>query len=108
MNLYQHRKEKDEPACVNRLKTGLQNYTIKDEIEEEDEEIPEEGISPAQGTASATLKCYDSKLLSNKTFLRNNEFGKNILHQSHNDLLNSKLNQVPLTIKLKKPDDSKK
>jgi hypothetical protein len=35
---------------------GLQNFTIKDEIEEEDEEIPEEGISPSQETASAALK----------------------------------------------------
>ena len=108
LNLYQHRKEKEEPTRVSKLKMGLQNFTIKDEIEEEDEEIPEEGISPSQETASAALKCYNSKRLSNNPLLRSKDFGKNILHQSHNDILNSTLNQVPLTMKLKKPTDNKK
>jgi hypothetical protein len=55
MNMYQHRKEKESMQDLH-IKANL-NYTVKNEIEEEhDDVIPEEAENLENDTASANLK----------------------------------------------------
>lgn len=78
-------------------------FNVEDGIADElDDIIPEEGVSE-QETAGATLKYYNSKLLSNKPF--RNKSKQKLLHQSHSAMLNQSLSHIPKSMPMKKPMD---
>lgn len=101
MNNYKPKNTEKLPRRNNKLLMSVQNLTLQDEIEEEDEEaIPEEGNSPGDDTACANINKYNSKLLSNNTRFRNTLQNNNLL-QKERPSMSSTMGSIPLSQKLK-------
>lgn len=103
MTKYENRNTVNTSKRTSHVKMSMQVFTVEDEIEEEDDVIPEEGSSPERETASNTLLKYNSKMLSNKTKFTQSNIRNDMVRKSQGAVMSATLNHIPLSKKLKKP-----